>query len=86
MTQTFTGVGLVLDEIHKAGKADDTLIILSSDNGISFPNGRTNMYEPGISSQNEFLKFHAILDIKLQFSRIGCSNVHQVSKRRVETR
>jgi N-sulfoglucosamine sulfohydrolase len=48
MTLIFTGVGLVLDELRKAGKADDTLIIFSSDNGISFPNGRTNMYEPGI--------------------------------------
>jgi N-sulfoglucosamine sulfohydrolase len=48
MTLIFTGVGLVLEELRKAGKADDTLIIFSSDNGISFPNGRTNMYEPGI--------------------------------------
>ncbi|XP_046648750.1 N-sulphoglucosamine sulphohydrolase-like isoform X2 [Daphnia pulicaria] len=43
------GVGLVLEELRKAGKADDTLIIFSSDNGISFPNGRTNMYEPGLA-------------------------------------
>ncbi|KAK4011951.1 hypothetical protein OUZ56_021056 [Daphnia magna] len=43
------GVGLVLDEIRKAGKTEDTLIIYSSDNGISFPYGRTNMYEPGLA-------------------------------------
>nr|CAH0102394.1 unnamed protein product [Daphnia galeata] len=43
------GVGLVIEEIRKASMADDTLIIFSSDNGISFPNGRTNMYEPGLA-------------------------------------
>ena len=50
----FIGVGLVIEEIHKAGMADDTLIIFSSDNGISFPNGRTNMYEPGNNSNRFF--------------------------------
>lgn len=44
---THSGVGLVLDEIREAGRDEDTLVIYSSDNGISFPNGRTNMYEPG---------------------------------------
>lgn len=42
----------MLDEIRKAGKTEDTLIIYSSDNGISFPYGRTNMYEPGNTSLN----------------------------------
>ena len=42
-----SGVGLVLDELVRAGKQDNTLVIYSSDNGVSFPNGRTNMYEPG---------------------------------------
>ena len=37
----------MLEEIRKAGKEDNTLVIYSSDNGISFPLGRTNMYEPG---------------------------------------
>lgn len=50
----FIGVGLVIEEIRKASMADDTLIIFSSDNGISFPNGRTNMYEPGNNSNRFF--------------------------------
>ena len=35
-------------EFSNAGLLDDTLIILSSDNGIAFPSGRTNLYEPGM--------------------------------------
>ncbi|KAL1468605.1 hypothetical protein MTO96_041380 [Rhipicephalus appendiculatus] len=42
------GVGLVLAELEAAGFSDNTLVIYSSDNGIPFPNGRTNFYEPGI--------------------------------------
>ncbi|KAH7949920.1 hypothetical protein HPB49_016990 [Dermacentor silvarum] len=42
------GVGLVLAELEAAGFTDNTLVIYSSDNGIPFPNGRTNLYEPGI--------------------------------------
>ena len=43
------GVGLVLQELKRAGKEDSTLVIYSSDNGISFPNGRTNLYELGVA-------------------------------------
>nr|XP_037287482.1 N-sulphoglucosamine sulphohydrolase-like [Rhipicephalus microplus] len=42
------GVGLVLAELEAAGFSDNTLVIYSSDNGIPFPNGRTNFYEPGV--------------------------------------
>lgn len=42
------GVGLVLDELSTAGVLDDTLIVYSSDNGIPFPNGRTNLYDSGV--------------------------------------
>ncbi|KAM9856569.1 N-sulfoglucosamine sulfohydrolase isoform 2-T2 [Aulostomus maculatus] len=41
------GVGLVLQELRDAGYENDTLIIYSSDNGIPFPNGRTNLYHSG---------------------------------------
>ena len=41
------GVGLVLAELRDSGHQMDTLVIYSSDNGIPFPSGRTNMYEPG---------------------------------------
>lgn len=41
-------MALVLKEIEAAGHADDTLIIYTSDNGIPFPSGRTNLYDPGM--------------------------------------
>ena len=43
----FLGVGLVLRELENAGFKDNTLVIYSSDNGIPFPNGRTNLYDSG---------------------------------------
>jgi len=43
------GVGLILSELEASGHADDTLIIYTSDNGIPFPSGRTNLYEPGLA-------------------------------------
>ncbi|KAG8038959.1 hypothetical protein G9C98_003266 [Cotesia typhae] len=43
------GVGLVLKELENAGLKDDTLVIYTSDNGIPFPNGRTNLYDPGMA-------------------------------------
>ncbi|KAJ8367041.1 hypothetical protein AAFF_G00333550 [Aldrovandia affinis] len=41
------GIGLVLKELREAGFENDTLVIYSSDNGIPFPNGRTNLYWSG---------------------------------------
>uniref|UniRef100_A0A8C5E987 Sulfatase N-terminal domain-containing protein n=1 Tax=Gouania willdenowi TaxID=441366 RepID=A0A8C5E987_GOUWI len=41
------GIGLILQELRDAGYDNDTLIIYSSDNGIPFPNGRTNLYRSG---------------------------------------
>lgn len=43
------GIGLILDEFRQAGFEQNTLIIYSSDNGIPFPTGRTNLLEPGMS-------------------------------------
>lgn len=43
------GVGLLLEELKTAGHLDDTLIIYSSDNGVPFPNGRTNVYDSGLA-------------------------------------
>ena len=42
------GIGLVIKELRDSGLLNDTLIIYSSDNGIPFPSGRTNAYEPGM--------------------------------------
>ncbi|XP_043790207.1 N-sulphoglucosamine sulphohydrolase isoform X2 [Apis laboriosa] len=41
--------GLILKELEDAGFKDNTLVIYTSDNGIPFPNGRTNLYEPGLA-------------------------------------
>ncbi|KAG8129190.1 hypothetical protein E2320_015867 [Naja naja] len=41
------GLGLVLEELHHAGFHNSTLVIYTSDNGIPFPSGRTNLYWPG---------------------------------------
>ncbi|XP_012271670.1 N-sulphoglucosamine sulphohydrolase [Orussus abietinus] len=43
------GVGLVLKELEDAGFKDNTLVMYTSDNGIPFPSGRTNLYDPGIA-------------------------------------
>lgn len=42
------GVGLVMKELENTGHLDDTLIIFTSDNGIPFPLGRTNLYIGGV--------------------------------------
>lgn len=42
------GVGLVIEELKKAGRYDDTLIIYISDNGIPFPGAKTTLYDPGV--------------------------------------
>lgn len=43
------GIGLVLQELSLAGHLNDTLILYTSDNGIPFPNGRTNLFDPGLA-------------------------------------
>ena len=43
------GIGLFLDELRQAGFEDNTLVIYSSDNGIPFPTGRTNLFDPGMA-------------------------------------
>ena len=42
------GVGLVVEELKKSGFLEKTLILFTSDNGIPFPNGRTNLYTSGV--------------------------------------
>lgn len=37
----------MLQELRDAGVLNDTLMIFTSDNGIPFPSGRTNLYWPG---------------------------------------
>ena len=42
------GVGLFLKALSDYGFENDTLIIFTSDNGIPFPNAKTNLYESGM--------------------------------------
>lgn len=46
---SLVGIGLVLQELRDAGFENDTLVMYSSDNGIPFPNGRTNLYDSGVA-------------------------------------
>ncbi|XP_053607547.1 N-sulphoglucosamine sulphohydrolase isoform X2 [Plodia interpunctella] len=48
MSRLDQGVGLMLKELEAAGHLQDTLVIYTSDNGIPFPGGRTNLYDPGL--------------------------------------
>ena len=43
------GVGLILQELRYSGFEENTLVIYTSDSGIPFPNGRTNLYDSGIA-------------------------------------
>ncbi|XP_072044598.1 N-sulphoglucosamine sulphohydrolase-like [Amphiura filiformis] len=43
-------IGMVMTELTKFGYLDDTLIMFTSDNGIPFPNAKTNLYEPGMGT------------------------------------
>jgi N-sulfoglucosamine sulfohydrolase len=42
------GVGAVLEVIKNAKRADDTLVIFLSDNGIPFPGAKTTLYDAGV--------------------------------------
>ncbi|ESO95264.1 hypothetical protein LOTGIDRAFT_175173 [Lottia gigantea] len=42
------GIGLFMKELSNAGFMDNTMILYSSDNGIPFPNAKTNLYESGM--------------------------------------
>lgn len=37
-----------MKELELSGHLNDTLVIYTSDNGIPFPNGRTNLYDSGL--------------------------------------
>nr|XP_054762817.1 LOW QUALITY PROTEIN: N-sulphoglucosamine sulphohydrolase-like [Lytechinus pictus] len=43
-----SGIGMLLAELERVGHLNDTLIIYTADNGIPFPNAKTNLFEPGM--------------------------------------
>jgi arylsulfatase A-like enzyme len=40
-------VGKILDLLEKAGKLDNTIVIMTGDNGWPFPRGKANLYDAG---------------------------------------
>ncbi len=42
------GVGLIIKALEEVGRADETLVIFVSDNGIPFPGAKTTLYDPGV--------------------------------------
>ena len=42
------GVGLMLKVLEETGRADDTLVIFLSDNGMPFPGAKTTLYDAGV--------------------------------------
>ena len=47
-----------MQELKNHGVENDTLVIFSSDNGIPFPSGRTNFYDPGNHIKKLLVTFH----------------------------
>ena len=47
INRTDQGVGLVLDALERQGLRDDTLVIITSDNGPPFMNAKTTLYDAG---------------------------------------
>jgi N-sulfoglucosamine sulfohydrolase len=43
-----TGVGLLLEELARSGKADNTIVIYLGDHGAQFSRGKTSVYEAGL--------------------------------------
>lgn len=41
-------IGEVLDTLDRSGKAADTLVVVTSDNGMPFPRAKTNLYDYGV--------------------------------------
>jgi N-sulfoglucosamine sulfohydrolase len=42
------GIGRMMDVLRETGQLDNTLIVFVSDNGMPFPNAKTNCYDAGI--------------------------------------
>ncbi len=42
------GVGLIVENLRQAGQLDRTLLVFVSDNGMPFPNAKTNLYDSGV--------------------------------------
>lgn len=43
------GIGLFMQALKDFGYENDTIVIYTADNGIPFPNAKTNLYDPGMA-------------------------------------
>jgi N-sulfoglucosamine sulfohydrolase len=41
-------IGWIVDELRKAGELDNTLLVLTGDNGINMPHGKAQVYDLGV--------------------------------------
>lgn len=41
-------LGRILDQLEKAGELDNTIVVVTSDNGMAFPRAKANCYEFGV--------------------------------------
>jgi len=48
MSRLDTGIGMLLDSLDRSGKADDTLVIFTTDHGAQLSRGKTTIYEGGL--------------------------------------
>jgi N-sulfoglucosamine sulfohydrolase len=48
MSRLDTAVGLLLDALDRSGKAEETLVIFTTDHGAQFSRGKTTCYEGGL--------------------------------------
>lgn len=44
------GIGMLMEELQKTGRADDTIVIVLGDNGPPFVHGKTTCYEAGLQT------------------------------------
>jgi N-sulfoglucosamine sulfohydrolase len=42
------GIGLLLEELHKSGHRDDTVVVYIGDHGAQFPRGKVSVYEAAL--------------------------------------
>jgi N-sulfoglucosamine sulfohydrolase len=49
LKRTDDALGRVLDVLERSGRADSTLVVFTSDNGMPFPFAKSTLFEPGIN-------------------------------------
>jgi N-sulfoglucosamine sulfohydrolase len=50
VTFTDTAIGRILDTVRQTGMHENTLVIFTTDHGISFPRAKSTLYDPGLTT------------------------------------